>query len=118
MNRMPIARLAIAGALGAVLLTGCSQIDALAPVGGEAQTTIRNATYDVLLDNGVEILVAPTCAKESTQIICRGSTVTGAPIVATGASTKPYTLRIEVDGVVIFDGSATDVLADALLEGS
>lgn len=115
---MRITPLVVACILGSALITGCSQIDALAPVGGEAQTTIRNATYDVLLDERVDILVAPTCAKEATQIICRGTTVTGAPIVATGASTKPYTLRVEVDGAVIFDGSATDVLADALLEGS
>lgn len=105
-------------ALGAALLVGCSQIGALTPVGGTAITSVRNATYDVLVDEGVEILVAPVCEKGAEAFTCTGSTVDGAPIVATGGLTAPYDLRIEVAGQVIFEGNAQDVLADALLEAS
>jgi len=103
---------------GCALFVGCSQVEALTPVGGTAQTTVRNATYDVLLEQQVDILVAPVCSAESTSIVCRGSTVTGATIVATGSNAKPYDMTIEIDGRVIFQGSATDVLAEALLEAS
>jgi len=37
-------------ALSTLLLTACSQISSLTPVGGAALTSVRNATYDVLVD--------------------------------------------------------------------
>lgn len=110
--------IAAAAAMAAVALAGCSQIGALTPVGGTAITSVRNATYDVLVDEGVEVLVAPVCEQGEQGFTCTGSTIGGDAIVATGGLTPPYDLRVEVGGEVIFEGTAQDVLAEALREGS
>lgn len=102
----------------ALLLSGCSQIDALAPVGGAAITTVRNATYDVLIDEDIEILVAPQCSVVSSGFTCEGTTVDGAPIIAEAAPEAPYELTIVVGEEVIFEGTAQDVLQAAVLDAS
>lgn len=99
-------------------LAGCSQIDALAPVGGDSITSVRNAVYDVLTAEGIEILVAPQCATEDTQFTCTGSTTDGAAIIAVAEKTTPYPLTITVGDSTLFTGNATDVLDAALQEAS
>lgn len=104
--------------LMAVTLTGCSQIDALAPVGGAAVTAVRNATYDVLVDSDVEILVAPQCSAVASGFLCKGSTVDGAPIIAEATPDAPYELTVLVGEEVLFDGTAEEVLEAAVQEAS
>ena len=108
------------GFLGAVLLaavlSGCSQIGALTPVGGSAITSVRNATNDVLMEQGVEILVAPICEKGADAFTCKGSTVDGKDITAEATLIAPYELRIDVGGEEIFSGTAQEVLDAAVLE--
>lgn len=99
-------------------LAGCSQIDALAPVGGDSITSVRNAVYDVLSAEGVEILVAPQCVTEDIQFTCTGSTTDGATITAVAEKTTPYPLTITIGDATIFTGNATDVLEAALREAS
>lgn len=110
------------GALGALLavsvLTGCSQIGALTPVGGTPITSVRAATNDVLIEQGVEILVAPVCEKGTEAFTCIGSTVDGREISAVGGLTAPYELRVTVGGEDIFTGTAQEVLNEAVLESS
>ena len=115
MNRRLLSRVALAAGL---LLTGCSQIDALQPVSGGPITTVRNATYVVLVDQQVPIKVAPICEEAADAFLCIGSTLDGLEITATAKATAPYDLTIEVGGEVIFTGSAEQVLSDALLEES
>jgi hypothetical protein len=110
--------LATAIALGSLLLTGCSQIDSLTPVGGAAVTSVRNATYDVLVQEQVSILEAPVCESTDSGFTCTGSTTDGEAIVATAGSTSPYPLTIMIGERVLFDGTATDVLESAVLEAS
>lgn len=110
--------LAVAMAVGVVLLTGCSQIDSLTPVGGAALTSVRNATYDVLVQEQVSILEAPVCESTDSGFTCRGSTTDGESIVATAGSTSPYPLTITIDERVLFKGTATEVLEAAILEAS
>ncbi len=102
----------------AVTLASCSQIDALAPVGGAAITTVRNATYDVLIEEGIEILVAPQCSAISAGFTCEGTTIDGIPIIAEAGPDAPYELTILVGEEVIFEGNASDVLQAAVLEAS
>ena len=102
----------------AVTLTGCSQIDALAPVGGAAVTTVRNATYDVLVDADVEILVAPQCSAVASGFRCEGSTVDGAQIIAEATPDAPYELKVSVGEELLFDGTAEEVLQIAVQEAS
>jgi hypothetical protein len=99
-------------------LAGCSQIDALAPVGGDKITSVRNAAYNVLVQQQVEILVAPTCSTVEAGFSCIGSTVRNEPIVVEASGTAPFPLVITVDGIMIFEGSAQDVLDQAVLEAS
>lgn len=100
----------------AVALTACSQVAALTPVGGTPITTVRMATYDVLVENEVAILVAPQCQPAGSGFTCTGTTVDGAPIIATASATAPYELVVTVNGSQIFAGNAQDVLRQALEE--
>jgi len=93
-----------------VLTAGCSQIGALTPVGGGAITTVRNATYDVLFDQQVPVLVAPVCKPTDSGFTCVGETVDGQQIVTTAKATKPYEMSIAVGGTVVFEGNAQAVL--------
>jgi hypothetical protein len=47
-----------------------------------------------------------------------GSTVDNEPIVVEASGTAPFPLVITVDGITIFEGSAQDVLDQAVLEAS
>ena len=99
-------------------LAGCSQIDALAPVGGDKITSVRNAVYDVLVQQQIEVLVAPTCSTVEAGFTCTGSAVSNEKIVAEASGAAPFALVIKVDGVEIFEGTAQSVLDQAVLEES
>jgi hypothetical protein len=105
-------------AIAALLLTACSQVASLTPVGGSSITSVRNAANDVLIDQDVPILVAPTCSAVDSGFTCVGSTVDGAEILVTAAGTAPYDMTVSVGGSVIFEGNAQAVLDAAVLEGS
>ena len=107
----------IAVGIAALALSACSQVSALTPVGGTAVTSIRNATYEVLVDQQVPILEAPVCAPSDSGFTCTGSTLDGSEIIAVAGGTNPYPMKITVGRTVIFDGNAQDVLDAAVLEG-
>lgn len=102
----------------AILLTACSQVASLTPVGGSSVTSVRNAANDVLVSQDVPILVAPTCSAVDSGFTCVGSTIDGAEILVTAAGTAPYDMTVSVGGSVIFEGNAQAVLDAAVLEGS
>ena len=108
----------LAVGLAALTLSACSQISALTPVGGTAITSVRNATYEVLVDQQVSILVAPQCKPSGSGFTCTGSTIEGQEIIAIAEGTDPYPMTITVDDAVIFEGNAQDVLEAAVLEAS
>lgn len=100
---------------GAVLaLTACSQISALTPVGGDSITSVRVAVYDVLVEQGVDLLVAPTCSTSAGGFTCSGTTLDGGDIEARAGAKAPYDLVITIEGSTIFEGTANDVLQDAV----
>ena len=102
----------------AILLTACSQVASLTPVGGSSVTSVRNAANDVLVSQDVPILVAPTCSAVDSGFTCVGSTIDGAEILVTAAGTAPYDMTVSVGGSVISEGNAQAVLDAAVLEGS
>lgn len=108
----------VATLIATAALTGCSQVAALTPVGGDSITSVRNAVYDVLVDQEVPILVAPQCETVDSGFTCTGTTIDGAEIRAEAGGTTPYPLVISVGGEQIFSGDAQQVLDDALLEAS
>lgn len=75
----------VVGALGAMvavsLASGCTQIAQLKPVAGDAVTSVRIATNDVLVNNGVAISVAPVCTFSGNLYDCKGIAADGSPIL-------------------------------------
>lgn len=110
--------LALASAVVATMLAGCSQVASLTPVGGSSITSVRSAADNVLVDQQVPILVAPDCTAVDSGFTCVGSTIDGAEILVTAAGTAPYDMTVSVGGSVIFEGNAQAVLDAAVLEGS
>lgn len=98
-----------------VLLGGCaSQLDGLAPVGGDAMTGVKFAATDVLLERKFGILEAPVCTESGTIVSCVGSLTDGAPItVRADIGTKPHTMTVTVDGAVVYEGDVQSVLDKA-----
>lgn len=91
-------------------LTACSQVAAVAPVGGGHQAEVRYAAIDVLLDAGVEILVAPVCEADAAVITCAGETVSGEPIEVHSSASD---VEVTVGSDVIYSGSIMEILERA-----
>lgn len=96
-------------------LAGCSQIAALAPVGGNGLAEVRFGAIDVLQQKGVEILAAPVCSQTDADgaVTCAGTTGDGRDIAVTSNVGADATLVIVVGGETIFSGSLSDVLDEA-----
>ncbi len=94
-------------------LAGCSQVSALAPVSGDAITTLRIAIDDVLLENDVTILIAPKCTSSSGGTSCTGSTVEGEAITVTSPVTKPQTMTVKVGDTVLYTGDVESIVQKA-----
>jgi hypothetical protein len=97
-------------ALTLLTLTGCSQVAALAPVGGDGITMVRFAANDILVQQKVDVLVAPACTQAGTDITCTGTTITGEPITVASTDTDNAELTVTVGGRTIYTGSVQDVL--------
>jgi hypothetical protein len=117
--------IALTFALATVTSSGCTQVAQLRGVAGAEVSAVRTATNDVLVDQGVQIGVAPVCALEDPRYVCRGTTADGAEIASVaevlaeyGATTDQYgayvpadvSLVVTVGGQEIFNGKVQDVL--------
>ncbi|MFE4502276.1 hypothetical protein ACFRFQ_20700 [Rhodococcus sp. NPDC056743] len=103
--RRLVAGLALMSALG-----GCSQIDALAPVGGAGIADLRYATNEVLLEKDIDILVAPVCSGEGLDLRCTGETMTSETITATSTSEDESTFELVVGTDTLYSGDVQTVL--------
>lgn len=111
MNRRLAA--ALVGAI-ALLTTGCSQINAYAPVSGGPKATVEIAIGDVLANRQIPVLVRPECVLNADTFTCEGSTISGDPIVGTATATRPFILTLVVGETTIFDGDAQTAIDDAM----
>ena len=69
-------RRVVALAAAALLLAGCSQVAALAPVGGDRVTGVRYAANDLLVSNGIDVMTAPVCVMATDKgVTCQGTTL-------------------------------------------
>ncbi len=102
--------------LGAALtLTGCSQVAAIAPVGGDRVAEVRYAALDILVKEAIEVLTVPACSMTDDRAVsCIGTTVDGKTIAVESTAADQSVLSVVVDGTVIYSGSIQDVLTDAL----
>lgn len=101
---------AFAGAAVAALLSGCSQVDALAQVSGVPEATLRIAANDLLLEQDVAILEAPVCRKETDSYRCEGTTQDGDPIEVIAPLTTPLTMTLTVGGTQLYSGDVQAVI--------
>lgn len=100
--------------LAVLALGGCSQIAALAPVGGDAVAEVRYGAIDVLLREDIDVLEAPTCAAGArASVTCSGSTTDGRAIEVFSSTDDDAVLRISLDGHEIFSGPLADVIDEA-----
>ena len=98
-------------AVGLALLTaGCSQTDALAPVGGNHPTEVRFAAIDLLTQHGVPVMVAPVCTDVDDDVTCEGSTTDGTVISVRSSAAARTEMTVTVGSDVLYDGSIQDVL--------
>jgi len=115
---MPAGRLlaGVGAAAAGLLLAGCSQVAALAPVGGDREAEIRYAAIDVLLDEGVDVLTAPVCgmADREGQVLCEGETFDGEPILVRSPGDAEDTFTLTVGQRTLYSGSTQDVLEAAM----
>jgi len=110
-----------------VALTGCSQAAQLQPVAGGQISAVRTATNDILVDQDVDIKVAPVCEFEDPKFLCVGSTTDGkkitseAEVLAEFGATKTeygaYTpadvsLVVTVGQDQIFNGKVEKILVE------
>lgn len=91
-------------------LGGCSQVDALAPVGGAGIADLRYAANEVLLEKGIDILVAPVCSGEGLELKCTGETMSDETITATSTSEDESTFDLVVGTETIYSGEVQSVL--------
>jgi len=95
----------------AAMLAGCgSQIDGLAPVGGDDVTGLRNAAIDVLLERRLTVRDAPVCTDTGDGFTCVGSLTDGSAIVVVSPDPDATTMTVSVGGTAIYEGSVQEVL--------
>lgn len=101
-------------ALGAINLTGCaSQISALAPVGGDTLVSVRTAATNVLLGQGLEIMVAPVCTQTESEINCAGTLTDKQEFQVNAPLNGSFAMKITLAHSIIFEGNYQDVLDNA-----
>lgn len=118
--------------LGLVGVAGCTQVAQLQPVAGGQISAVRTATNDVLVEQGVPIMVAPVCEFADPLFRCLGITMDGADIVAEAEVRAPYgettdewgayvpadvSLVVSVGTETIYTGTVEDVLVRNGQEG-
>lgn len=96
-------------------LAGCSQVAAIAPVGGARVSEVRYAALDILVAQEVDILEAPTCEMaDDRAVTCTGSTLDGDAIEVSSPADDQATLTISVGGDEVFTGTIQSVLEKAM----
>ncbi len=109
-----------------VVMAGCSQTAALAPVGGNRLSEVRFAALDELVSQGVELLTAPVCTAsgaDDATISCAGETVDNEVITVSSPAKDDDgqdsddqdaddqdSMDITIGPRSVFSGSVTDVL--------
>jgi len=97
--------------LAATLVTGCaSQISALAPVSGDNTFMVRTATIDVLLREGYQLRIVPTCNQQAQAVVCEGTTMQDEQVTVQAPGKGATTMTVTVGGAVIYDGSVREII--------
>ncbi len=100
--------------LAVIALAGCSQVAALAPVGGNHLAEVRFAAIDVLRQKDVALERAPVCERASDgAIACAGTTTGGETVSVASPAEDPDGLTVTVGADILFTGSVRAVIDEA-----
>ena len=100
-------------------LAGCSQIAAIAPVGGDHLAEVRFAANDLLLQADVELLTAPVCTTAADgAITCEGENVAGEKITVESPADDQESLTVTVGADTLYSGSIQEALEKSLRPAS
>jgi hypothetical protein len=114
---MMVQRWSVLGVLAAALLAGCSnvgsEVDSIVSAATGREETVLGAVNNVLLREGVDVLVWPVCESAGKTVTCRGTTVSGDDIVVDAPPVTPITVTLTVGGRALYSGSAQAVLDEA-----
>jgi hypothetical protein len=104
-----------AAGIAVASLAGCaSQIDGLAPVGGDKTTALRIAAIDVILAQQLTIRDAPACVQVDGDFNCIGSLTDGDLIQVTAPGPDLTDMTVIIGGdIVIYMGPVQQVLDEA-----
>ncbi len=92
-------------------LPGCSQIAAIAPVGGDHLAEVRFAANDLLLQADIDLLTAPACTTEPDgAITCAGETADGEKITVESPADDQGSLTVTVGADTLYSGSIQEAL--------
>lgn len=98
-----------------LVLAGCSQVAAIAPVSGERLATVRFAAIDVLTEAGTDILTAPVCTEsDDATITCEGGTFGGDDIRVSSPGSAQDDLTVTVGTDTLYEGSLQAVIEKAM----
>lgn len=99
----------------ALVLNGCSQVAAIAPVGGDRLATVRSAAIDVLTAADTDILAAPVCTEDDdATVTCKGSTFAGDDIRVSAPGSAQDDLAVTVGADILYQGSLQAVIEKAM----
>ena len=101
-------------ALAALSLAGCSQVAAIAPVGGSRLAEVRFATGDILVAEGIDILSGPDCEQDGRTVTCTGETLDGDAITSESPAAEETARPVTVGGTTVYSGTVMDALETAL----
>lgn len=105
----------VIGVAAVCLVSGCSQVSALAPVGGDRVTGVRYAANDLLVDAGIEVLTAPVCVQASDKgVTCEGTTRDAQPIRVVSRADDQARMTLTVGDRTLYDGDIQTVLEEAM----
>lgn len=97
-----------AAGLAALSIAGCSQIAQLKPVAGDAVISVRTATIDAALQNGVQFKVAPVCTYKGTEYDCEGKATDGRTVISVATAYDKPQVPAEYASLVPADAKDSD----------
>lgn len=105
MRRLGVAIIAAASGLA---VSGCSQAAQFQPVAGDAVTSVRIATVDVALGQGLQFAAAPVCTYEGAEYDCAGTLSDDRPLTSSATQVTKADVPTELAGLVPPDATDTD----------
>jgi len=104
MRRVSVAMLAAVS----LAVAGCSQAAQFQPVAGDAVTSVRIATVDVALGQGLQFAAAPVCSYEGTEYDCAGTLSDDRPLTSSATQVTKADVPTELAGLLPPDATDTD----------